>query len=83
MPDPVVELQRATQNLGIAYNAYQGSSFCKQFAVKADLTGLDPAQITARQALLRMLGQLIDTEFGEKMDALCSAWQSYRKVSNG
>jgi hypothetical protein len=82
MSDLVVQLQHATQSLGIAYNAYQGSSFCKIFAVKIDLAGLAPEQIQQRQLLLRLLGQLIDTEFGEQMDKLCTAWIAYRKSSN-
>lgn len=82
MADPVVLLQQATQSLGIAYNAYQGSSFCKAFAVKADLGGMAPQQIQQRQLLLRMLGQLIDTEFSEQMDKCCAAWLAYRKSTN-
>ena len=83
MADSTVLLQKATQSLGIAYNAYQGSSFCKIFAVKSELSGLSEAQVQARQSLLRMLGQLVDTEFERAMDELTSAWTAYRSSTAG
>ena len=80
MSDGAVELQKATQHLGIAANAYQGATFCKQFAVKMDLSGLTPEQVAQRQVLLRILGGLIDAEFEEHMDKLVAAWSAYRQV---
>ena len=79
--DGVVELQKATQALSIAYNAWQGSSFCKVFAVKQDLAGLTREQTIQRQALLRLLGGLVEGEFEAQMDALTAAWISYREAT--
>jgi len=81
MSDGVVELQKATQALSIAYNAWQGSSFCKVFAVKQDLAGLDRTQVVQRQALLRLLGSLVEGEFEEQMDKLTAEWIAYREVT--
>lgn len=78
--DAVVHLQQVGQWLSIAYNSHQGSTFCKQFAVKMDLGDLSPEQRAQRQFLLRMLGTLIDTEFEQTMDKLCEAWLAYRSV---
>lgn len=79
MSDGVVELQRATQSLGRAYNAYQGSSFCKYFAVETTVN-LDPQQMQMRVALLKMVGQLIDTEFSRAMDEVVVHWIAYKEA---
>ena len=83
MSDGVVELQKAMQCLSSAHNAYHGGSFCKQFAVKSDLAGLSDEQRKYRQALLRMLGGLIDTDLEQSMDALVVAWIAYKQAKKG
>jgi hypothetical protein len=78
MSDEVVLLQKVTQNLARAYNAQQGSSFMKYFAAKLMPT-LTPEQAQMRLTVLRMSGQLVDTEFTEAMDILTASWSEYRR----
>jgi hypothetical protein len=77
MSDNVVELQKAMANLGRAYNAAQGSSFLKYFAAKL-LPGVSEDVMKQRQAILRIGGQLVDTELEEAMDLLVASWTEYR-----
>lgn len=81
MSDGVVEHQKVTQNLVRAYNAWQGSFFLKVFAAK-QLPNLSPDQLKMRLQLLRMTGQLVDTEFETAMEELVTAWKKYREVTN-
>jgi hypothetical protein len=81
MSDAVAQLQKATQNLGRAYNAYQGSSFMKYFAAKL-LPELSESQRSMRLQVLRVGGQLVDTEFESAMDELVASWIEYRKVQD-
>lgn len=82
MSDGVVELQKVTQNLAIAHNAWQGSFFLKVFAAKL-MPQLSPEESKARLMVLRMTGQLVDTEFERAMDELVTAWKAYREATNG
>lgn len=79
MPDEVVLLQKVTANLGRAFNAHQGSSFMKYFAAKLMPESLSEDQRRMRLAVLRMGGDLVNTEFEEAMDILTASWQEYRK----
>lgn len=81
MKDSVVLFSEATVNLGRAYNAYQGSSFMKYFAAKL-LPNLTPEQRSMRLTILRMGGELVETEFEEAMDVLANSWKEYRKATN-
>ena len=80
MSDGVTELQKATQNLSRAYNAYQASSFSKYFAAKL-LPELNPDQQKMRITILRLNGDLIDTEFNEAMDLLTANWLEYKRAT--
>jgi len=80
--DGVVELQKAMQYLGIAHNAYKGSQFAKIFATRRTPEMTDE-QYKTRLMLLRLLGQLIDTELEESMDKLVTEWLSYKKAVTG
>lgn len=77
--DPVIAFQRVSQNLGRAYNAHQGSSFLRYFAAKL-MPELSPEQKAFRLQLLRMGGQLVDTEFEEAMDLLVASWKEYKEA---
>lgn len=80
MSDGIPELQRSTQSLSRAYNAWQGSFFCKVFAAQDQLQ-LDPEQRQMRTALLRMMGELVETEFIRAMDELVVHWIAYREAT--
>ena len=81
MSDGVVEMQKVTQNLSRAYSAWKGSFFLKVFAAK-QLPELSPEQAQTRLMLLRMTGQLVDTEFESAMEELVTAWVAYREALN-
>ena len=76
--DKSAELQKALANLGRAYNAAQGSSFLRYFAAKL-LPNLSEEQQKMRLTILRMGGQLVDTELEEAMDLLVASWNEYRR----
>lgn len=81
MSDSVVELQKVSQNLGRAYNAYQGSSFAAYFAAKL-MPNLTDEQRKMRLQLLRMMSQLVDTEFKSAMEDLVDAWAKYKEAED-
>lgn len=78
MPDAVVALQKVSQTLSQAYNAWQASSFLSYFAARQQ-PSLTEQQRGMRLQLLRMTGQLVETEFADAMDQLTKAWQEYKQ----
>lgn len=78
MPDPTALREKVLSLLLHAADLYRSSASLKVFAAK-QLPQLNEQQVQMRLTVLRMGGQLAETEVDSTLDALCEAWLEYRK----
>jgi hypothetical protein len=76
--DSYIHLSKVFAYLSQAYNAHRAAEFNKTFAAK-QMPELTDEQRQMRLTILRMSGQLVDTEFEDAMDKLTQAWTAYQR----